>query len=93
MKYLSSEDIDQLQIGSVFYYREYSPVIEKTTWNDIVQVVGRTAYSGPIVKVIFGILNETGTEGVPSFFEITNGRASATGDKRFIIERIFRSKK
>jgi len=93
MKYLSYEEIVKLPIGSVFYYEEYSPGLEKTVWTDIVRVVDHTEYSGPWVRVIFGMLNEIGDKGVPSFYEITNKRARATADKPFMIEIIFKSEK
>jgi len=86
---LTEEQVRKLSIGKVLYYNEYDPGAEKVTWDDIVQVVGYTIYSGPKFKVLFSKINEIGEEASADIYEITNGRAKAMDDTDFIIKLIF----
>jgi len=89
MKSLTEKEVNKLPIGTVLYYEEWSPALEKWTWRDIVKVIGHTEYSGPTFKVILGILNRTGVKYTAATYEISNGRAKAIDDKKYVIKMIW----
>ena len=86
---LSEKEVRKLKKGSIIYYSEYSPAEEKTTFDDILVVVGKSEYQGPKFRTLVSKINKPGDEGTADIFEISNGRAYAIPDRDFIIKLIF----
>ena len=85
----TSDQLNKLPIGKVLHYTEFTVSTEKRTWDDIVQIVSHTEYSGPVFKVLFSTISGIGEESTADTFEIANGRARAIDDTDFIIKFIF----
>jgi hypothetical protein len=87
---LTEKQVRALPIGTILYYNEYSPAEEKIFWDDIVQIVDKDEYDGPIFKILHSKLNkdQIGKKYRPDIFEISNGRAYAIPDKDFIVKLI-----
>ena len=86
---LSEKQVRNLNNGSVIYYKEYNPGLEKTTFDDILVVVWKTEYSGPKFKILASKINSPGDVSTADIYEISNGRAYAVPDKDFIIKLLF----
>lgn len=92
MKKLTVEELNQLPVGTIFYYEEYDIGREKMGIADVVKVLRHNRYNGPDVETIYSTLDHAPgqTHGNIDSFEIANGRAKAIIDDHFMVGVILR---
>lgn len=87
---LTYDQVNKLKKGSVIYYSEWSPAEEQQSFDDVLQVVGHSEYSGPKFKVLDSKINKEGEILTAGIFQIDNGNAYAIPDPRVILDVIFK---